>query len=88
MNKALIIGVNKYEHFKDLMSVEYDVKCMSETLDKHFEDMNIKEVTGIKAKSQFLKLELEYFLKNCSSQDTLILYWAGHGEVYNQKGTS
>ncbi|WP_339838629.1 caspase family protein [Paenibacillus sp. FSL R7-0272] len=86
MNKALIIGVNKYEHFKDLMSVEYDVKCMSETLDKHFEDMNIKEVTGIKAKSQFLKLELEYFLKNCSSQDTLILYWAGHGEVYNQKG--
>ncbi|MGQ8875183.1 caspase family protein [Paenibacillus sp. TSA_86.1] len=86
MIKALIIGVNNYDHFKDLMSVEYDVKCMSETLNKHFEDMNIKEVTGEEAKSNFLKLELEYFLKNCSSQDTLILYWAGHGEVYNQKG--
>lgn len=86
MNKALIIGVNKYEYFTELMSVENDVKSMSETFTKYFEDMHVQEVSGNNANSQYLKLEVEHFLKNCNSQDTLILYWAGHGEVYNQKG--
>lgn len=88
MNKALIVGVNKYKYddFKDLASVENDVKTVSETFDKNFEDIHIQEVTGDKANSQYLKLEVERFLKNCDAQDTLILYWAGHGEVYNQKG--
>jgi|GEM_PF-7038798 len=88
MNKALIVGVNKYKYdgFKDLASVENDVTTVSEMFDKNFDDFHIQEVTGDKANSQYLKLEVEHFLKNCDSQDTLILYWAGHGEVYNQKG--
>ncbi|MEK3823156.1 caspase family protein [Paenibacillus sp. FSL K6-1558] len=88
MNKALIVGVNKYKYdgFKDLASVENDVKTVSEMFDKNFDDFHIQEVTGDKANSQYLKLEVERFLKNCDSQDTLILYWAGHGDVYNQKG--
>ncbi|MCP3747560.1 caspase family protein [Paenibacillus sp. A3M_27_13] len=83
--KVVLIGANIYQNFDDLNSVENDINLMKEVFDNNF-DATVEVLTNEKVKSGNVKSMLKHFFSNCDYNDILVLYWAGHGAVYEGKG--
>lgn len=78
--KALLIGVNRYKDkvFKNLDNVANDIFGIGKILGNSSVDYGQRNLLGADATKDNIIEFLEAFFK-CKDEDTLFLYWAGHG---------
>lgn len=78
--KALLIGANEYnsQHYPNLDNVLNDIDAMQYVLFHSPCQYDITIIKGINATHDNIYKNLQYFF-TCNEDDTLFLYWAGHG---------
>ena len=78
--KALLIGINKYtdKTFVTLNNVSNDVLGIGSILGNSSVDYGQRNLIGTEATKDNIIESLQAFFE-CQSEDTLLLYWAGHG---------
>ncbi len=78
--KALLIGVNKYKDnvFRNLNNVANDIFGIGRILGNSSVDYGQRNLLGVEATKDNIIQSLEAFFE-CKDEDTLFLYWAGHG---------
>lgn len=78
--KALLIGVNKYKDktFRILNNVANDILGIARILGNSSVDYGQRNLLGAEATKDNIIESLEVFFE-CKNEDTLFLYWAGHG---------
>ncbi|MDW8801468.1 caspase family protein [Clostridium sp. A1-XYC3] len=81
--KALLIGINKYldKGIKPLNNVVNDVLGIGRVLGVSSVDYGQSNLIGTQATKVNVIKSLKDFFGNCSKDDTLFLYWAGHGST-------
>ena len=80
---ALLIGINDYEHLKDLKTPLNDIQRLGDVLDKDFGfDVQILE----NASRDMILRELAGYRKKMDEQDNLLIYYAGHGYLDEETG--
>src|SRR5262245_44112192 len=73
--RAVVIGIDSYEHIPKLYKARNDAKAMAQRLrDMQFEVIVLTDI----GKVQFQKGWAE-FLNSIEAGDTLLVYFAGHG---------
>ncbi|UNL96449.1 hypothetical protein CPY53_24130 [Paenibacillus polymyxa] len=82
-----MVGANIYVSgdYRTLDCVENDMKDMKRIFTENF-NAEVNEFIGKEVVSSKIENSLTDFFKKCESNDTLILYWTGHGDVINSKG--
>ncbi len=87
--RALLIGIN---HYKELTSLQYavrDVKAIKDALEGfRYEDIQIlHDEAGPKQKPTYKNVvrELEEFAERAERDDLLLVYFAGHGKMKDDK---
>lgn len=80
--KALLIGVNKYKDktFRNLNNVANDILAIGGILGNSSVDYGQRNLLGIDVTKDNIIESLETFFE-CKDEDTLFLYWAGHGSA-------
>ena len=80
--KALLIGVNKYtdKTFVSLTNVSNDVLGIGGILGNSSVDYGQRNLLGAEATKDNIIESLQAFFE-CKNEDTLFLYWAGHGSA-------
>lgn len=80
--KALLIGVNKYKDktFRTLNNVANDIFGIGRILGNSSVDYGQRNLLGAEATKDNIIESLQTFFE-CQSEDTLLLYWAGHGSA-------
>ena len=80
-NYALIIGNNVYDNLPTLKTAVFDATAIAEVLQERydFDDGAIKLLTNA-TRRDILKA-LSNFRKNLTTEDRLMLYYAGHGQI-------
>ncbi len=84
-NYALIIGSNDYEHLPKLKTAVNDATALAELLEERysFEKGNITLLTN--ATRRDIMGRLSRLRKTLGSDDRLLLYYAGHGQIDHVK---
>jgi len=78
---ALIIGNNKYQNFPNLETAVNDALAIDEVLRQHY---GFKTTVLIDATDASILTELDRFRKTLKVDDSLLIYYAGHGELDRQ----
>lgn len=80
--KALLIGVNKYKDktFRTLNNVANDIFGIGRILGNSSVDYGQRNLLGAEATKDNIMESLQTFFE-CQSEDTLFIYWAGHGSA-------
>lgn len=80
--KALLIGVNKYKDtvFRPLNNIANDVFGIGKILGNSSVDYGQRNLLGTEATKDNIIESLQAFFE-CKNEDTLLLYWAGHGSA-------
>ena len=82
MNKALLIGINRYKiPGADLRGCVNDVNNLKAALLKHFsfQEKNIKILTDLKATKKAMQDGITRLLKGAKRGDVLLFHYSGHG---------
>ncbi len=82
MNKALLIGINRYKvPGADLRGCVNDVTNLKAALLKHFsfQEKNIKILTDLKATKKAMQDGITRLLKGAKRGDVLLIHYSGHG---------
>jgi hypothetical protein len=83
--KALLIGVNNYDHVRHLRGCENDVKMMKEVLLTHDKgDQNFSVVEELNASNESIQGAILSLLARKSTH--ALLYFSGHGQVNEMGG--
>ncbi|MEK4509484.1 caspase family protein [Paenibacillus sp. FSL K6-2524] len=85
---VLLIGASVYKNnseYSNLVSVEEDITAMKDIFDQNF-DAQISIFLGEDVNSVKVDVKLRDFFMNCGTSDTLVLYWAGHGDIIDNRG--
>lgn len=77
--KALVIGITKYQHIKEVPSGEYDARTFGSTLEK----LGYKIEYSINTTALEIFEDLKSFTKSLSPDDISIIYFSGHGFQYH-----
>lgn len=89
---ALIIGINEYKNLSNLEYAVNDAKAIYNTLkDKfNYKEENMKLILDKKADKKNIMDAYYEMAKNTCNDDTLLIFYAGHGSTYqaglNDKG--
>lgn len=85
-NKALLIGISDYKDsaISDLEGPINDINALKKTLIKHwhFNEKNIKELSGNKATKNNILQALTELKDNAKADDHIFIYYSGHGSSY------
>jgi hypothetical protein len=82
MNKALLIGINRYKiPGADLRGCVNDVNNLKAALLKHFsfQEKNIKILTDLKATKKAMQDGITRLVKGAKRGDVLLFHYSGHG---------
>jgi hypothetical protein len=82
MNKALLIGINRYKiPGADLRGCVNDVNNLKAALLKHFsfQEKNIKILTDLKATKKAMQDGITGLVKGAKRGDVLLFHYSGHG---------
>lgn len=83
--KALLIGINEYDHYKRLKGCENDVRMMEEVLQCHEKgDPNFSISKVLNETNESIKSEISSLLKRDATM--ALLYFSGHGNVTDDGG--
>lgn len=87
--RALLIGVNSYQQLTPLQYAVQDVKAIKDALEGFlYEDIQIlHDEAGAKKKPTYKNVlrELEAFVGRAGRDDLLLVYFAGHGKMRDDK---
>lgn len=84
--KTLIIGVDQYlQNYRRLEAVNNDVELLEDLFKNYFKN-NPEIIKGSSAKYSNIGVATKNFFLNSSSEDKLVLYWAGHGQATQDEG--
>ncbi|MCA0371420.1 MAG: caspase family protein [Proteobacteria bacterium] len=91
MRKALIVGINYYEHCGHLRGCVSDALSVSQVLDRHEDgskNFDIKELISTDVNSKVIKRNLKDSILELFNGDSEIafLYFSGHGHVESDTG--
>ena len=78
--RALVIGINKYDHLHNLNNAVRDARSVKETLSK-VENVEVIYVENCDADK--LKSIANAFVEKTEELDGIIIFFAGHACVYN-----
>ena len=80
---ALIVGINNYEHVRELNYAVEDALAMKNMLinDYGFARKNVRVLTNGEATGSNIKKELHSLVKSVGENDRVVFYFAGHGET-------
>ncbi len=81
--RALLIGINEYQHWPSLQFAEGDARDLRELLMSHygFPDAAVSLVTGSEASERRIMNEIYGLLRDSTEQDNVLIYYAGHGQL-------
>ncbi len=81
MDKALLVGLNKYESVPDLRGCENDVRIISQLLVEQygFQDSNIVKLLNEDAIKRNVVQELETLTDGAKPGERLVFHFSGHG---------
>ncbi|MEO0471870.1 MAG: caspase family protein [Bacteroidota bacterium] len=84
-NYLLVIGINQYTYWNPLHNAVKDCEDLVHTLTTYyeFEPENVKRLYNHEASRERILETLENLQKNITTEDNLLIYYAGHG-FYNQ----
>ena len=75
---ALLFGINKYDHWSDLVNPVYDVQSIAKELEERY-GFQVEIVLNAEQNEVMTKLR-EYAQINYKPQDQLLIFFAGHGQ--------
>lgn len=75
---ALLFGINKYDHWSDLVNPVYDVQSIAKELEERY-GFQVEVVLDAEQNEVMTKLR-EYAQINYKPQDQLFIFFAGHGQ--------
>lgn len=78
---ALLIGIDKYDHWNDLVNPVYDVESIGKELEDRY-GFQVEIIKDAEQNEVMTKLR-EYAQINYKPQDQLLIFFAGHG-VYDE----
>lgn len=89
--KALIVGINYYEHYKDLKGAVNDAYEVKSALERNGDgtlNFGVKLLTSSGETNPISTAKLRKQIQDLfkSKKDTLLFYFAGHGHVENSGG--
>lgn len=85
--KFMLVGVDKYKdnRYRSMQSITNDVDNFEEIIKKYFLYNELTVFKEGKTLKRGLEIALENFFVNCDKDDTLVLYWSGHGDsIFNE----
>jgi hypothetical protein len=79
--RALLIGVNEYEHVSSLSGCLNDVELVARVLDEHygFEDSGLTRVVDPDNTRADILAAFDAFVRETRDEDTVLVYYSGHG---------
>jgi len=80
---ALMIGISKYDNFIELRTPLKDIKVLGDILKSQY-NFNLKKL--INPSKREIELALFNIEKKLSKEDSLLIYFAGHGELKIDEG--
>ena len=91
MRKALVVGINYFEHVPDLYGCVNDAKAVEKVLETNGDggpNFDVRTILGIDPKTSIRKSNLRNEIKNLFSGEieTALFYFAGHGHVEDTGG--
>lgn len=86
MRKALVVGINYYEHASALYGCVDDAHAVKSVLERNSDgtvNFGVKLLSGTGPTNQVLRSELREHIKELFSGDceTALFYFAGHGHI-------
>lgn len=81
---ALLIGNNEYQHYPKLNTAENDVRKIEQIMREHY---GFKTTTLINANRFTILAALNRLNQKLTKKDNLLIYYAGHGELNQDKVT-
>lgn len=75
---ALLFGINKYDHWSDLVNPVFDVQSIAKELEERY-GFQVEVVLDAEQNEVMTKLR-EYAQINYKPQDQLFIFFAGHGQ--------
>jgi len=75
---ALLFGINKYDHWSDLVNPVYDVEAIGKELEERY-GFQVEIIKDAEQDAVMTKLR-EYAQINYKPQDQLLIFFAGHGQ--------
>ncbi len=81
--RALIVGINSYEHWPVLQFAEQDARDLSEILvsEYGFQPEHVVSLIGADATESHIRNALKDLLNESSEKDNILIYYAGHGQL-------
>jgi hypothetical protein len=91
MKKALVVGINYYEHLNQLYGCVNDAYAVNQVLERHMDgelNFDVKHITSVDAASSISRKELKEYIRKLFEDDCQIalFYFAGHGHVEDTGG--
>jgi hypothetical protein len=85
-NKLFIIGIDKYQHQKELNCCEKDVLDFKNILLEKFDfiESNTYELINSTATNKRIQDAFKGYVKELTIEDNLVIYFSGHGSYDNQ----
>ncbi len=81
--RALLIGINEYQHWPSLRYAESDVRELKEVLVGRytFDPDDVTVLLGSQATESRILNEIHRFLEDAAETDNLLIYYSGHGNL-------
>lgn len=91
MRKALVVGINYYEHLSTLYGCVDDAHEVKATLERHSNgtvNFGVQLLTGTGATDSVSRTDLKDYIEELFRDDieTALLYFAGHGDITSTGG--
>jgi len=76
---ALVIGINKYQHWQDLRQARPDAEEIAELLKTRYGFSSTRTIFDSAATKDGLTLELRRLARELTGRDSLLIFFSGHG---------
>jgi hypothetical protein len=91
MKKALVVGINYYEHLKRLHGCVNDAYKVNQVLERHMNgelNFDVKHITAVDAENSISRKQLKEDIRQLFEDDSQIalFYFAGHGFIEDSAG--
>lgn len=77
--RALLIGINGYQHFTDLQGCENDVRDLLRLLETRYEFTHCRTLLTTEATGAGMRAALQQLVDDTQTGDVVVFFFAGHG---------
>jgi hypothetical protein len=85
-NYLLLLAIDEYQHFKPLNNCVRDANAVKDILNQKYNYQVYKELYNEEATRVNLDDWMAKAINDIKAEDTLVIYFSGHGTTFNNKG--